>query len=317
MSRVAMPRRAVAVPLTILILLAAVAVTLADAAPRPADAAGADMANGSAVPDAVSDPGALVIIGGGGRPVYVMEKIVELAGGEDCRMVVIPMASADPLDTALYQSWQLEEAGCPIVDFVRFDSITANHDSIVSALDGATGIFFSGGSQGRLAGHMLGTRVLDRVREIHREGGVVAGTSAGAAVMSELMITGDERLHPDAEHAFTTIEKDNVVTTQGFGFVTRAIIDQHFIARQRENRLISLVLEHPALVGVGIDESTAIIVRGDAFEVLGENTVMVIDASAATNIGTDADGDLSGRGLKLHLLKNGQRYDLARRRVLP
>jgi cyanophycinase len=271
---------------------------------------------GLAAFSAAPDPGPLVIIGGGHRPAYLMEQIVELAGGEDCRMVVIPMASSQPLETALYQSWQLEEAGCPDVDFVRFDRITANHDSIVSALDDVTGIFFSGGSQSRLTGHMLGTRMLERVREIHQEGGVVAGTSAGAAVMSELMITGDERLYPDAERSFTTIEKDNIVTTPGFGFVTRAIIDQHFIARQRENRLISLVLERPELLGIGIDESTAIIVDGAAFEVLGENTVMVFDAGDAAAIGTDADGDLWGHGLTLHLLQSGQRYDLADRRIL-
>ncbi len=263
------------------------------------------------------DPGPLVIIGGGSRPHYMMEKIVELAGGDACRMVVIPMASSDPLDVALYQSWQLEEAGCPDVSFVRFDSITANHDSIVAALDDVTGIFFSGGDQNRLTAHMLDTRLLDRVREIHRGGGVLAGTSAGAAIMSEIMITGDEALHPDAEYSFTTIERGNVMTAPGFGFVARVIIDQHFIARQRQNRLISLVLENPQLVGVGIDESTAIIVRDpDSFEVFGENTVMVIDASNAAGVATTAGGDLVGHGLTLHILGSGQRYDLARRRVI-
>ncbi len=262
-------------------------------------------------------PGHLVIIGGGDRPAYLMEKIVELAGGDACRMVVIPMASAEPVDVAEYQSQQLRDAGCPQVGFVQFDSITANDDATVAALDGATGIFFSGGDQNRLTSHMLGTRVLDRVREIYREGGVLAGTSAGAAVMSEIMVTGDEALHPDAEYPFTTIERGNVITAPGFGFITRAIIDQHFIARQRENRLISLVLEHPELVGVGIDEATAIITSGQAeFEVFGDNTVMVIDASEATGIGVDDDGDLVGHGLKLHLLGSGERYDLARRRVI-
>ncbi|MFP4622887.1 MAG: cyanophycinase [Gemmatimonadota bacterium] len=265
------------------------------------------------------DPGHLVIIGGGSRPAYMMEKIVELAGGDACRMVVIPMASADPVDVARYQRGQLEEAGCPDVSFVRFDSVTANHDSIVAALDDATGIFFSGGNQNRLTAHMLGTRMLERVRAIHREGGVLAGTSAGAAVMSEIMITGDEALRPDAEYPFTTIERGNVVTAEGFGFVTRAIIDQHFIARQRQNRLISVVLENPELVGVGIDESTAIIISDPGeFQVFGDHTVMVIDASEATGIGTDADADadLVGHGLKLHLLGSGQRYDLVRRRVI-
>lgn len=108
------------------------------------------------------DPGPLVIIGGGGgRPDYVKQKTVELAGGASCRMVVIPMASADPLDAALYQAWQLEEAGYPDVDFVRFDSVTANHDSIVLALDEATGIFFSGtDADVNLSGHGLKLHLL-------------------------------------------------------------------------------------------------------------------------------------------------------------
>jgi len=263
------------------------------------------------------DPGPLVIIGGGERPGYLMERIVELAGGDDCRMVVLPMASSSPVDTGRSHSRQLSDAGCPDVSFVPFDSMTADHDSIVSALDGATGIFFSGGSQSRLAGHMRGTRLLDRVREIHREGGVLAGTSAGAAVMSEIMITGAEALRPDADRSFATIEEGNIVTAEGFGFVTRAIIDQHFIARKRENRLIALVLENPGLVGVGIDESTAIIVdAADTFEVVGEGTVMVVDATGATAVGPDDDGDLGGHGLALHLLRSGERYDLVRRLVL-
>lgn len=265
------------------------------------------------------DPGPLVIIGGGDRPAYMMERIVELAGGAaSCRMAVIPMASADPLDVGRYQADQLEAAGCPHVRVLPFDSVTANHDSVVAVLDGATGIFFSGGDQNRLTAHMLGTRVLERVREIHRSGGVVAGTSAGAAIMSGIMITGDEAAAGSGGRSFATIREGNVVTAEGFGFVERAIIDQHFIARQRQNRLISLVLERPGLLGIGIDEATAIIVTDpDRFEVLGEGTVMVLDAADARGIGSDARGNLVAEGIIMHLLGSGQSFDMARRRVIP
>jgi cyanophycinase len=163
---------------------------------------------------------------------------------------------------------------------------------------------------------MEGTALLDRVREIHADGGVIAGTSAGAAVMSRIMITGDERLHPD-DPAFDTIRPNNVVTREGFAFVDLAIIDQHFIARRRHNRLISLVLENPGLVGVGIDEATAIVVGADdRFEVIGEATVVVYLADQAHHVAPDADGDLAAHGMTLHLLRAGEGFDLRARRVI-
>jgi cyanophycinase len=261
--------------------------------------------------------GSLVIIGGGSRPLYVMEKIVELAGGPECRMVVIPMASAEPEDTGDFQSGQLRDAGCPEVDYILFDRESADSDEIVARLDGVTGIFFSGGVQSRLLDHMAESRLLDRVREIYSSGGVLSGTSAGAAVMSEIMITGDEN-HPLSEDgSFETISAGNVVTAAGFGFVTDAIIDQHFVVRKRHNRLISLVLENPDLVGIGIDESTAIVMpTPDEMWVLGESIAVIYDASRATEIVTGEDLELTARDIRMHLLGNGQGYDLARREVI-
>lgn len=261
--------------------------------------------------------GHLVIIGGGKRPDYLMEKIVELAGGEGARILIVPNASSDPVETAEYQRDQFVSHGIKEVDFVNLTHETAEEDSNLAKLEGVTGIFFSGGSQGRLQQVLHGTTFLERIRSIYHQGGVISGTSAGAAVMSEIMITGDELISQDTSYSFSAIQQGNIEFWEGFGLVDKAIIDQHFIRRKRHNRLITLVLEHPELVGVGIDESTAIIVKpDDTFEVLGERTVLVLDASRAKNISTDSHGNLSADGIVMHVLRSGQKYDLRSRRLL-
>jgi cyanophycinase len=227
------------------------------------------------------------------------------------------MASADPADTGEYQSGQLREAGCPDVDFLVFDREAADSDEVVARLEGITGIFFSGGVQGRLLDHMAGSRLFERVREIYMNGGVLGGTSAGAAVMSRVMITGDEN-HPLSEDdTFEIIGAGNVITAEGFGLVTDAIIDQHFVVRKRHNRLISLVLENPSLVGVGIDEATAIVMPSpNELWVLGESIAVIYDASEATHIETNDELELSAQGVRMHLLKSGQGYDLVEKAVI-
>jgi cyanophycinase len=271
---------------------------------------------------AAQEHGHLVIIGGGARPDAMVREIVRLAGEERCNLVIIPMASSEPLDTALYQRWQFEEAGCPAVDFVRFDRNTADDGAIISAFERATAVFFSGGDQRRLADAMEGTRLLERVRELYLGGGVVAGTSAGAAVMGEVMITGDimgDSLQTEAEESpeFDRIRADYVDTRPGFGFVTRAIIDQHFVARGRYNRLLSLVLASPELLGIGIDESTAIVVGPPGvFRVTGESSVVVIDASPPARVNRSPDDHLSASDIRVHVLNEGATYDMKARSVL-
>lgn len=262
--------------------------------------------------------GHLVIIGGGGRPDYVMAKIIDLAGGPEAPIIIIPNASSDPLDAALYQRYHLERLGATNVNFVLFDSLTVNDPEKIQQVAAATGIFFSGGDQRVLARHLLGTAMLDRIRTIYEEGGVIAGTSAGAAVMSELMITGDELLNTDPERAFETIQKGNMELTRGFGFMKTAIVDQHFIVRRRENRLFSIMLEHPDLIGIGIDEQTAIIVKpDDTLEVLGESIVMIIDPTNAANIRTDKNNNFSAGNIAVHLLQSGQQFDLKTNSLVP
>jgi cyanophycinase len=247
----------------------------------------------------------------------MMEKIVELAGGVNARFLIVPNASSDPVGTAEYQKVQLEGYGVSSVEYVNLTSESVVEDSSLAKLDGITGIFFSGGDQSRLQVILNGTEFLNRIHSIYNNGGLISGTSAGAAVMSELMITGNELVSQDTIHYFGVVQEGNIEALEGFGFVTKAIIDQHFIRRKRLNRLITLTLENPHLVGVGIDESTAIVVYpDDTFKVLGEYTVMVFDPGRAKNIATDGNGNMSASGVALHILQSGQRYDLRSRRVL-
>ncbi len=274
----------------------------------------------AAEPASPAPRGHLLIIGGGTRPPELMARVAELAGGPGARVAVVPNASSVPEEVGPEQAAELAAAGAGEAFPLQATPETARDPATLEALEGVTGVFFSGGDQSRLTRALLGTPLLERLREVHARGGVVAGTSAGAAIMGPLMITGDERGPPpedEDEEGFTTIRADDVVTTPGLGFLAGVVFDQHFVARKRLNRLISVVLENPDLLGVGIDESTAILVRPDrTFEVLGRSQVVVLDASGA-EISTGPEGHIAGHGMALHVLRAGQRFDLAARRPLP
>jgi cyanophycinase len=198
-----------------------------------------------------------------------------------------------------------------------FNREDADKDSLVEKLNGATGIFFSGGDQSFLTRDMLGTKLLDKVYEIYNNGGVIGGTSAGAAVMSKLMITGNELINKDTSYIFISIQKSNVEVKEGFGFIKTAFIDQHFIKRKRLNRSISVILENPELLGICIDESTCIIVNpDDTFKVLGENQVIVLDAEGCKNIRTDKNGNLGAEDLKMHIMISGDRFNLKNKEIV-
>jgi cyanophycinase len=202
------------------------------------------------------------------------------------------------------------------VDCVRLTREQASDPQSVELLNGATGVYFTGGDQIRVTKALGGTPVHKKLLDLYAGGAVIGGTSAGAALMSKVMITGEERLNKDTVRNFLVIKKDNVVTVEGMGFLTNVIIDQHFVVRKRHNRLISVVLEHPELVGVGIDESTAIIVRPNGtFEVAGESSVIVYDATHASDIRTAPRGYLSGRNITMHVLTAGDVYDMSSRAV--
>ncbi len=261
--------------------------------------------------------GHLVIIGGGDKPMSVMKKIVELAGGENSKILIIPNASSVPFEAYKEEAKEFNEAGCKNISYIFCSREQADLDSNVNKLNGVTGIFFSGGDQSRLTGDLLGTKLIAKVHEIYENGGVISGTSAGAAVMSKVMITGDELINKDTTTSFNSIQKNNVKTIEGFGFVTKCIIDQHFIKRKRNNRLISVVLEHPELLGVAIDESTAILINpDDTFEVLGESQVIIYDPTHVENIEADQNGKFSATGIVMSILTKGQKYNLKNKTVV-
>jgi cyanophycinase len=261
--------------------------------------------------------GNLIVIGGGPRHQAVLKAFVDLAGGAKARVAVYPMASSVPDESGPEQVAELKAAGAGDVRLLKLTREEADGDAAVAALEGVSGVFFSGGDQTRLMAVLGGTKTQARLRELYRGGAVLAGTSAGAAVMSRVMLTGDERRPEDPETPFQSIEADNIVTAPGLGLLEEeAVIDQHFVKRRRHNRLLSLVLESRPLLGIGIDEETAVWVKPDrTFEVLGGGVVVVYDTKGTT-VRRDSQGHgLRAADLKVHVLRSGSVFDFASRRV--
>jgi len=263
------------------------------------------------------EKGHLFIIGGGRRPVSMMKKFIDLAQKVNSgKIVIFPMASSVPAEVGPEQEKQFKELGARDVEFHILTREQALLEKNVAILDDVGGVFFSGGVQSRLTAVLIDTPVHKKLLELYRKGAVIGGTSAGAAVMSEVMITGDEKREVQEGHAFETLQADNVVTIRGFGFIQNAIIDQHFVRRKRHNRLISLVAENPEFLGIGIDESTAIVVNPDeTFEVLGERSVVVYDASQA-QIQFSPSQNIGGSNFIMHILNNGDRFNLKTKRII-
>lgn len=267
----------------------------------------------SALADDAPASGHLVLIGGGDKPPEVMRKFVELAGGKDAPIVAIPTASSESDAAEYYEKLLREEHGCTNAVSLRIRSkADAQRADFAALARKARGIFFGGGDQIRITNALLGTPVGDAIAAAFASGAVVGGTSAGTACQSERMITG--------EGNFTQVATRSVEIWTGLGFLPAdVVVDQHFVRRQRQNRLLSVVLENPDLLGVGVDEETAIWVRPDGtFQVLGRSSVMVFDARGAhvSRQPSDTGQDLLGvHALKLHLLLPGETYDLRTRTV--
>jgi cyanophycinase len=260
--------------------------------------------------------GHLLIVGGGPIPDAIVEHFVALAGGKGrARIVIYPMAS-EYEDSGLELAEEFRKLGAE-AERVLLTRVEADTEAEVRRLDTVTGIWFGGGDQARLTAALGKTRVEAAIEARYLAGAVVGGTSAGAAVMTTPMITGDERqpggARPpakDSSDAWMTIARENVVTAEGFALLPGAIVDQHFVRRRRNNRLLSLVLENPRLVGVGIDESTALEVAPDGlWTVLGDSVAVVYDArkSFITRPGAPA---LGAADVRLSVLPAGSTYDL-------
>ena len=250
-----------------------------------------------AQPSPAPPKGHLLIIGGNGTTDAIVKRAVEAGGGGSGLVAIFPQASELPETGAeAVKTWTGAGFGRAVVVDPK-DAAAA-----IRTVKEATFIWFPGGDQNRLTKALENTGIAEAIRARYEQGALVGGTSAGAAVMSHVMITGEADLQ--------SITAGRTETAPGFGLFPEVIVDQHFLKRQRTSRLVSAVLDHPDLVGVGIDETTAIFVTGRRFEVLGRNSVVVIDARKAVVDKTPAGGLATGRGLTLSVLTAGMTYSL-------
>ncbi len=251
-----------------------------------------------AIPVAAQDaPGAIVAVGGGGTTEEILSRTLALAGGKDAVVAVLPQSSALPdAGDSSVKMWL--EAGAKSALKVSFEDRAAAR----AALDAATLIWMPGGDQNRFMKAIDGTGLAGVILARYRAGAVVGGTSAGAAVLSTAMITGEADLK--------ALRAGKTVLAKGLGLLEHVIVDQHFLQRQRNNRLLSAVLDQPTLVGIGIDEATAVIFKGAELEVVGRSAVVVVDARRA-KVERSAPGELvAGTNVTLSVLRQGMTYSL-------
>ena len=259
--------------------------------------------------------GQLVIVGGAEDKegeCLILREFVRRAGGTKARIVVMTAATELPREVGENYTRVFERLGCEDVRIV--DTVTredARSSTTLEAIATATGIFFTGGDQSRITSILKGTEIDAAIHKRLSEGVVVGGTSAGAAVMPDVMtVEGDSETNPRMEI---------VELGTGMGFLPGVVIDQHFLQRGRLGRLISALAQQPAVLGFGIDENTAIVVSGSQIEVIGEGAVTIVDESAVThsNVGEVLrDEPLAVCGARLHILPHGYKFDLKSRKPI-
>jgi cyanophycinase len=239
----------------------------------------------------------------------ILRRFVEVSGGEDADIVVIPTASkmheTGPRYEALFR--ELGAARVTVMDFdTRRDCQEAGR---LQRIEEATGIFFTGGNQLRLTALLGGTPVAQLIRKRNAAGVTVGGTSAGASILSEHMIAfGDEG---------SSVIAGSVRLAPGLGLTNRFVIDQHFRERDRLGRLITALAYNPFAIGIGLDEDTAVFIGPDeVLEVEGSGGVTVVDASEVSFSSADSASEgqpVAILGLKVHVLVAGTTFDLSTR----
>jgi cyanophycinase len=247
----------------------------------------------SRIPDAqavVADDrrpgGSLVICGGGRMPEEVRDRFIELAGGRKARIVVIPTAHAGadgPTTETYLEPWRSRSLASLQLLHTR-SRAKADETDFVKPLTEATGVWFGGGKQSYLTDAYVGTAVERQLKAVLERGGVIGGSSAGAAVMTRVMIAGG---------------RSQVTEGRGFDFLPGSVVDQHFLKRNRVGRLLDVLSRHPGLLGFGIDEQTALVVRGRSLDVIGNSYVMACLPAS------------SDHPARLEFLKRGDHADLA------
>lgn len=258
------------------------------------------------------EKGSLIIIGGNvASTASIWQKFTELAGGKDkAKLVVITAASGDSagVDFADVEIVK-KETGVKDVTLLHTNNLKeANSEKFVAVLKQATGVYFIGGRQWYIADSYLNTLTHQAFFDLLDRGGVIAGSSAGASIQGSFLWRGDTK-------GAQILVGDH---TQGLGFLKNSVIDQHLLKRNRQFDLVDFIRESPELIGIGLDEATAIIVQGDTFEVIGKSYVAVYDYNTIVGKGAASgpnDGSAISKG-PFFFLSEGQKYDLKNRKII-
>lgn len=260
--------------------------------------------------------GQLVIIGGAEDKegdCKILREFVRRSGGVNARIVVMTVATELPREVGENYIRVFERLGIEdvrIVDTVTREDATASN--ALEAIQKATGVFFTGGDQARITEVLKDTEIHKTLlRRYYQDGIVVGGTSAGASMMSDTMIVeGDAETHPRLEI---------VETDEGMSFLPEVVVDQHFAQRGRLGRLLAAVARDGNMLGLGIDENTAIVVHDHKFDVIGEGAVTIVDLQESSHSNVEQllkDENLALCNVKLHILPDGYRFDLKSRTPL-
>lgn len=257
------------------------------------------------------EPGPLIIIGGHedkeGKRLILKEVANRVQHG---KLVIATVASHEP--DGYFATYRSAFKGLGVGELVELyvrDRAETLDDDALAVLEGAAGVFFTGGDQLRISSQIGDTPIERRIREIHAAGGLIAGTSAGASVMSDTMLVGGAS---GESHRIGDLHM-----AAGMSLIRDVIIDQHFAERGRIGRLLGAVAQNPWVLGIGIDEDTAIVVEGDRFRVVGRAGVYVVDGAGVTqsNIAeAKPDRALSIYDVRMHVLAHGDCFELAGRR---
>jgi len=253
--------------------------------------------------------GKLFIIGGGSRSDALIKDLVTTSGLKSTDyVIVLPMASEEPDTGFKYIDLQIKkhtQAKVRNFDFAKFG---VGRKGWVDSLQNAKLIYILGGDQNRFMKSVLNTPIYQAIHQAYQKGGTIAGTSAGAAVMSKYMITGKQLLVKDYKETFNQLLDKNIELAEGLGLLTHTIVDQHFIKRNRYNRLLSALALHPEMVMVGIDESTAIVIQGNKARVTGDS--QVVRMAQPEKLATTSTGLIKSTNIQFGLFAHGDVFEV-------
>lgn len=252
--------------------------------------------------------GTLIIIGGGQTTNEIWYAFFKAAGGKDANIVIVPTAQSDkkmPEAVSKITS-RLNKFGAHNITILHTrNPKEANTEEFVAPIRKASAVFFQGGREWRLADSYLNTLAHKELLAVLDRGGVIAGSSAGASIQSDFMLRGDEKTNK-------TIIGDH---TTGLGFIHNVAIDQHVLKRNRQYEMLEVIKTYPNLIGIGIDESTAIIVKKDKFEVIGNSLVMVYDIDLLNKNKTNPT-EQENNDEPFYKLKKGDIFNLKSKKVI-